>query len=56
MNANDFYGTPVAVSPKAASIEMPQTARNTSTKPAMFWGVMVALLIGVRVLYEMAGK
>lgn len=56
MNANDFYGTPVSVAPKAASIEMPQTARNTSTKPAMFWAAMVGGLVLLRVLYEMAGK
>jgi len=54
MNANDFYGTPIAVTAKPNSIEMPQTTRNTSAAPAWYWAAMIAVLIGLRVVVGMA--
>lgn len=52
---SDFYGNSVAVKSSAgAPMALPAQMAGIGTKPVMFWGVMVALLIVTRFLYESA--
>lgn len=52
---SDFYGNSGAVKSSAgAPMALPAQMAGIGTKPVMFWGVMVALLIVTRFLYESA--
>lgn len=52
---SDFYGNSGAVkSSNGAPMALPAQMAGIGTKPVMFWGVMVALLIVTRFLYESA--
>lgn len=57
MKISDFYpGQQNLAGSAANALEVPPEQRAIGSRPVHFWLVLVALLVGARVLYEMGGE